>query len=58
MNRAWEIAGARREVLRRDALTAWADYQAKGRHLTGSEVDVWLAELEAGVDAKPPQSHD
>jgi predicted transcriptional regulator len=48
----------RREEFRRDALAAWADYQATGGHVTAAEADSWLAKLEAGEDADPPPSHD
>jgi predicted transcriptional regulator len=46
-----------REQIRRDALVAWTDYQATGQHVTGAEVDAWLARLEAGEDAEPPEPH-
>jgi predicted transcriptional regulator len=48
----------RREEFRRDALAAWADYQATGQHVTAEEADSWLARLEAGEDVEPPSSHD
>ena len=51
--RLWEG----RERIRRDALAAWADYQATGQHVTGAEADAWLARLEAGENADPPQPH-
>jgi predicted transcriptional regulator len=44
----------RREKLRQDALAAWADYQATGRHVKAARADRWLARLEAGEDAEPP----
>jgi predicted transcriptional regulator len=47
-----------RERLRSDALAAWNDYQATGKHVTAEEADVWLARLEAGEDAPPPEPHD
>ena len=47
----------KREQLRRDALSAWADYQSSGLHLTAEEADAWLAKLEAGEDAAPPECH-
>jgi len=47
----------RREKLRQDALAAWEDYQATGRHVTGQEADAWLAKLAAGKRAKPPKPH-
>lgn len=46
-----------RERLRQDALAAWADYQATGLHVTAEEADAWLAKLEAGEDADPPECH-
>jgi predicted transcriptional regulator len=48
----------RREQLRSDALAAWAEYQATGRHVTEDEADAWIARLEAGEDAEPPPPHD
>ncbi len=51
-----EREGAR-ERLRQDALAAWADYQATGEHVTEEEADAWLAQLEAGEDADPPECH-
>ncbi len=44
-----------RERLRQDALRAWQDYQATGRHVTAEAADAWLARLEAGEDADPPE---
>ena len=37
---------------------AWEHYQATGQHVTGEEADAWLAQLEAGNDADPPECHD
>lgn len=48
----------RREQLKNDALAAWTEYQATGRHVTAEEADAWLARLEAGEDAEPPLPHD
>ena len=47
-----------RERLRSDALAAWSDYQATGKHVTAEEADAWLAQLEAGENAPPPVPHD
>jgi predicted transcriptional regulator len=47
----------RREQFRRDALAAWDEYQATGLHVTAGEADAWLARLEAGEDADPPECH-
>jgi predicted transcriptional regulator len=48
----------KRELLRRDALAAWAHYQETGLHLTAAEADAWLAKLESGKKAKRPKCHD
>lgn len=47
----------RRETLRQDGLEAWKEFQATGRHVTAEEADAWLARLEAGDDAEPPECH-
>ena len=47
-----------REQVRQDALTAWSEYQATGRHITAVEADAWLARLEAGEDSDPPPPHE
>ena len=44
-----------REALKRDALQAWEQYQATGRHLAEDEADAWLARLENGEDADMPE---
>ena len=48
----------RREQLRKDATAAWEAFQATGQHVTDREADAWLARLEAGEEAKPPEPHD
>ena len=48
----------KREALRQDALAAWDDYKTTGLHVTADEADAWLAKLEAGEDAEPPECHD
>jgi len=45
----------KRERFRQDALSAWAQYQATGLHVTAEDADAWLAKLEAGRDAAPPK---
>ena len=45
------------EELRQSARAAWADYQASGLHATAEEADAWLAKLEAGEEADPPECH-
>ena len=48
----------KREAFRQDAIKAWNEYQATGRHLSAKEADGWLAKLEAGRDVEPPECHD
>jgi predicted transcriptional regulator len=45
----------KRERFRQDALAAWAHYQTTGLHVTAEKADSWLAKLEAGKDAAPPE---
>lgn len=47
----------KREAFRQDAINAWNEYQATGLHVTMPEADAWLAKLEAGKDAEPPECH-
>lgn len=46
-----------REAFRQAGIRAWDEYQATGLHLTQEEADAWLAKLEAGQDAEPPECH-
>ena len=50
-------ADQEREMLKQAALEVWTDYQATGLHLTFEEADAWLARLEQGQDAEPPECH-
>jgi predicted transcriptional regulator len=45
----------KRERFRQDALSAWAQYQTTGLHVTAEDADAWLAKLEVGKDAAPPK---
>ena len=60
MHRSYRDAGS--ETRRRSShwlmLSAWAEYQATGQHVTATEADTWLARLEAGEDSEPPTPHD
>jgi hypothetical protein len=44
----------KRDQFRRDALTAWTNYQTTGLHVTAEEADAWLAKLEGGEETAPP----
>jgi predicted transcriptional regulator len=50
--------GEKRDQFRQDALAAWAHCQTTGLHATAEEADAWLATLEAGEAAAPPECHD
>ncbi len=47
----------RREALNQATLAAWQEYEETGLHLTGEEMDAWLAKLEADEDAELPARH-
>ena len=47
----------KREAFREDTQRVWEEFQRTGLHLTGEEVDAWMAKLEAGEDAEPPACH-
>lgn len=47
----------KREALNHATLQAWREYEDTGEHLTGQEMDAWLARLEAGEDAPLPPVH-
>lgn len=47
----------KREAFRQEALTAWATYQIDGLHVSHTEANDWLAQLEAGQDVEPPECH-
>lgn len=47
----------KREIFRQDGIKAWNEYQAAGLHVTADEADAWLARLETGQDAEPPECH-
>ena len=46
-----------REAFRQDGIRAWNEYQSTGLQVTLEEADAWLARLEAGEDAEPPECH-
>jgi len=47
----------KRETLRQDGILAWNAYRETGMHVTQGEADAWLAKLEEGQDAEPPECH-
>jgi predicted transcriptional regulator len=47
----------KRETFRQDAIKAWEEYRLTGSHATAEEADAWLAKLEEGQDAEPPECH-
>jgi predicted transcriptional regulator len=47
----------KREAFRQDALSAWAEYETTGLHVTAQEADTWLAGLEDAQDIEPPEAH-
>ncbi|QUS37399.1 CopG family ribbon-helix-helix protein [Falsirhodobacter algicola] len=47
----------RREVLRKDTLAAWEEFQATGLHATAEEVDQWLARWGTDDEQPAPECH-
>jgi len=47
----------KRETFRQDGIRAWNAYREKGLHVTQAEADAWLAKLQEGQDATPPECH-
>lgn len=48
----------KRESFKQEAMAAWQHFQATGLHVTHEEMDAYLAKLEAGEDAEPPECHN
>ena len=46
-----------RETFRQETLDAWNHYESTGLHVSATEADDWLVELEAGNDVEPPACH-
>ncbi|MES3022655.1 MAG: transcriptional regulator [Pseudomonadota bacterium] len=47
----------KREAFRKDTLKAWGEHRTTGLHVTATEADAWLAQLEDGNDIEPPECH-
>lgn len=47
-----------RESFRREALASWQEYQETGLHLTGEELDRWLATWGTDAESEPPACHE
>jgi len=47
----------KRESFRQDGIHAWNAYRETGLHVSQAEADTWLAKLEDGKDAEPPECH-
>jgi len=44
-----------RAELNRDTVERWNEYEATGKYVSEEAADAWLARLEAGEDAEPPE---
>ncbi|MDX7998382.1 ribbon-helix-helix protein, CopG family [Xenorhabdus sp. Reich] len=47
----------KREIVKQEAYSSWAEYQRTGLHVTFEEADEWLSTLEEGKDAEAPECH-
>jgi len=45
------------QKMRREVMASLEHYETTGLHLTGDEVDAWLARIEAGEDVDLPECH-
>ena len=43
------------QIVKNEARKRWENYLFEGKAVTHEAVDEWLAQLEAGHDAEPPQ---
>lgn len=48
---------AKREAFKRDVVRAWEEYRRTGLHLTGEEMDRWMASLGTDHELPPPRCH-
>lgn len=46
-----------RESFKQEALASWAEYQETGLHVTGEEMDRWLASWGTESETAPPEPH-
>jgi predicted transcriptional regulator len=56
--RDYVIREEAREDFRHEALASWSAYQETGRHLTGQELQTWLATWGTETEADSPECHD
>jgi predicted transcriptional regulator len=47
-----------RESFKQEALASWREYQETGLHLTGEEVDRWLATWGTDEESEAPACHE
>lgn len=48
---------AKREAFKQDAVRAWQEYQRTGLHVTGEEMDRWMASWGTDRELPPPECH-
>lgn len=48
----------KRQAFHADALQAWEEYQATGMHVTGEQVDHWLASWGTEQELPAPECHE
>ncbi len=47
-----------REAFQREAMDSWRSFRETGEHLTGTEVDAWLAGWGTEDEAEAPACHE
>ena len=53
----YDVPTVTREQMLADVIAASEEYDRTGLHVTWEEADAWLAKLQAGEDATPPECH-
>lgn len=48
---------AKREAFKQDAVRAWEEYLRTGLHVTGEEMDRWMASWGTDHELPPPECH-
>lgn len=46
------------ENFKQEALASWREYKETGKHLTGEEVDLWLAKWGTEQESELPDCHE
>ncbi len=48
----------KKEELRKASILAWETFEATGAHISAKQADVWLENLENGIESEIPKCQD